>query len=156
MKTLCFIITLLLLSHDLFSQTTHDEYLYTTYGYKEQLLKGLDDKKGYSWKPITEFAFTQKAGKLMWKKSSRSKFEFEGLYRVGEYAPCSIVVIYKEQEHLPKREGTFICLPHPNSGKDILAKSAQYFEEEIGFEKNVLNYYSQSLSKLAMVLAQRE
>ena len=154
MKVFSTLILILFLSHPIFSQTSNEEYLYTTYGYKEQLLKGLDDKKGYHWKPLTEFSFTHQAGKLVWKKSSQSKFEFEGLYRVGEYAPCSIVAIYKEQAHLPKKDGVFICLPHPNSSGEIMTKATQYFEEEIEFDKHLLNYYSQGLSKLAMVIAQ--
>jgi len=136
------------------AQTSEEEYLYVTYGYKEQLLKGLDDKKGYSWKPITEYKYVNDSGTLVWKKSLVSKFEFEGLYRSGETAPCAIVAIYKEDETMKKKDGQFICIPHADSGQDIIAKAKKYFEEEIGFDKNILSYYSLGLSKLAITLAQ--
>jgi hypothetical protein len=137
------------------AQTTDEEYLYLTYGYKEQLLKGLDDKKGYSWKPLAEFKFSNESGKLMWKKALISKFEFEGLIRENETAPCAIVAIYKEKEDMKKRDGLFIPIPHADSGQDIIAKARKYFEEEIEFDKNILSFYSLGLSKLAVVLAQK-
>lgn len=153
MKTLL-LISLLGLSMACFSQTSEEEYLYVTYGYKEQLLKGLDDKKGYSWRPITEFNFLNDSGKLVWKKSLPSKFEFEGLYRDEEDTPCAIVAIYKEKESMKKKDGLFICIPHAKSDQAILAKADTYFEEEIDFDKAVLKHYSGGLSKLAIVLAQ--
>ncbi|NJO87153.1 MAG: hypothetical protein HC821_03880 [Lewinella sp.] len=48
---LCFGLALSLSCCSLSAQTTEEEYRYVTYGYQEQLEKGLDDKKGYSWKP---------------------------------------------------------------------------------------------------------
>ena len=138
-----------------FSQTTEEEYLYVTYGYKEQLLKGLDDKKGYSWRSVTEFKFTDESGTLTWKRSQVSKFEFEGLYRTSENFPCAIFAIYKEKEDMKKKDGVFICIPSANSGQDIIAKAKKYFEEEIDFERSTLSYYCLGLSKMAIVLAQK-
>ncbi len=135
------------------SQTTEEEYLYVTYGYKEQLLKGLDDKDGYSWSTLAEFPFVNASGNLLWKKSIPSKFVFEGLYRDDESRPCAIVAIYKEKADMARKDGTFICLPHPESGQEIIGKAKVYFEEEIDFDKDLLNYYSQGLHKLAMTLA---
>jgi len=135
------------------SQTTDEEYLYVTYGYKEQLLKGLDDKDGYSWSTLAEFPFVNASGNLLWKKSIPSKFVFEGLYRDDESRPCAIVAIYKEKADMARKDGLFICLPHPESGQDIIGKAKVYFEEEIDFDKDLLNYYSQGLHKLAMTLA---
>lgn len=137
------------------AQTSGEEYLYLTYGYKEQLLKGLDDKKGYSWKPLAEFKFSNESGKLMWKKALVSKFEFEGLFRENETAPCAIVAIYKEKEDIKKKDGLFIPIPHADSGQEIIGKAKTYFEEEVDFDKNVLSFYSLGLSKLAIVLAQK-
>ncbi len=138
------------------AQTTEEEYLYATFGYNEQLDKGMDDKKGYSWKTLTDYNFVNKKGTLMWKKSQVSKFEFEGLYRDGESAPCAIVTIYKEDEDMKKKDGVFLCIPHPDSGQDVLAKAETYFQEEIDFDADVLSYYSLALSKLAIHLAQCE
>lgn len=137
------------------AQTSDEEYLYLTYGYKEQLLKGLDDKKGYSWQPLSEFKFSNESGKLMWKKALISKFEYEGLFRDNETAPCAIVAIYKEEEDMKKKDGIFIPIPHAESGQDIVAKAKIYFEEEIDFDKNLLSFYCLGLSKLAVVLAQK-
>ena len=137
-----------------YAQTTEEEYLYVTYGYDEQLDKGLDDKKDYAWKPLTDYKFTNNQGSLIWKKSKVSKFEFEGLYRENENAPCAIVVIYKEQENQKKKDGIFICLPHPNSSQEIIKKAELYFREKIDFKPDLLNYYSLALSKLAVYLAQ--
>ncbi len=139
-----------------YAQTTAEEYLYATFGYNEQLDKGLDDKKGYSWKALTDYKFVNNKGTLMWKKSQVSKFEFEGLYRDGESAPCAIVVIYKEDEDMKKKDGVFICIPHPDSGQEILAKAEKYFREEIDLDADVTTYYSLALSKLAIYLAQCE
>lgn len=150
------IVTLLLLRNEIFSQTTEEEYLYTTYGYKEQLLKGLDDKKGYSWKPLSKYIFmsTDKGIPLVGKSGgTMSKFEFEGLFREGGAVPCAIVAIYKATEDMQKRDAVFIPIPHPRSEKNIIAKAEQYFTEEIKLKPKVQTEYVFALGNLAMELA---
>ncbi len=154
MKGILITFTLCLFHSLLFCQTSEEEYLYVTYGYKEQLLKGLDDKKGYYWKPITEYKFTDESGTLVWKKSMVSKFEFEGLYRDDETAPCAIVAIYKSNETMKKKDSVFIPIPHADSSQETIAKAKKYLEEDINFAKSTLSFYSLALGKLAMVLAQ--
>ena len=157
MRKLLFILLITLMYvGNTYAQTTEEEYLYVTFGYDEQLDKGLDDKKGYSWKPLTDYKFVNKKGTLMWKKSQVSKFEFEGLYRDGESTPCAIVSIYKEDADMKKKDGVFVCIPHPDSGQEVLAKAETYFLEEIDFDADVLSYYSLALSKLAIHMAQCE
>lgn len=138
------------------AQTTEDEYLYVTYGYKEQLLKGLDNKKGYTWKPLMQYVFMtgDKAIPLVGKSSSTlSKFEFEGLYRENAPTPCAIVAIYKATEEMLKRDAVFIPILHPQSSKDIIAKAEKYFEEEIKLKSKVQTEYIFALGNLAMYLA---
>ena len=149
-----FMIAFLLSSYCLFSQTTEDEYLYVTYGYKEQLLKGLDDKKGYSWKEILEYKFVYDNEKLIGHRSSISLFTFEGLYRMGESKPCAIVSIYRKDENMKKRDGVFTCIPHPKSGSDIYAKMETYFKEKVDFNALLMRYYALALSKLGILIAQ--
>ncbi len=148
------IIVLVLSPYFLFSQTTEEEYLYVTYGYKEQLLKGLDDKKGYSWKQTLEYKFVYDNEKLIGHKSSLSLFTFEGLYRSGESRPCAIVSIYRKDENMKKRDGIFICLPHPKSDSGIYAKMETYFKDKVDFNAVQMRNYTLALGKLAVLIAQ--
>ena len=148
------ILILLLSPCFLLSQTTEEEYLYVTYGYKEQLLKGLDDKKGYAWKQILEYKFVYDNEKFIGHKSSLSLFTFEGLYRSGESRPCAIVSIYRKDENIKKRDGVFICLPHPKSDSGVYAKMEAYFKDKVDFNAVLQRYYILALSKLAVFNAQ--
>lgn len=156
MKQRFFILGLLLIGalFKCWGQTTPEEYLYITLGYKEQLQKGLDDKKGYSWKRLYQHKFVNDNGKLVGKKVRISFFEFEGLYRTGEPKPCGVVGIYRETEGTPKKDGMFWCLPHAKSGQDIVAKADKYFAEEVGFDKALLEAYALALHRFTMVLSQ--
>lgn len=136
------------------AQTTNEEYLYVTLGYKEQLLKGLDDKKGYSWRQLYQYKFVADNGKLLGRKVQVGVFDFEGLYRTGEAKPCAIVAIYREMEGIPKKDGVFWCLPHPKSGQDVFGKADKHFTEEVGLEKYLLEAYALAVQRLAGVLSQ--
>ena len=137
-----------------FGQITNEEYLYTILGYKEQLQKGLDDKKGYEWKPLCEHRFVNNSGKLVWKKTQVSQFLFEGLYRIGEQTPCAIVAIYLEDKEMPKKDGVFISIPHENSSQSILQKASVRLEKEVDLSPGTLLHYARGLQKLAIKLAQ--
>jgi hypothetical protein len=149
--TLLFSITL---SHFVVAQTSEDEFLYVTYGYKEQLLKGLDDKKGYSWKLLLEYKFVYDDKKMIGRNAYTSSFIFEGLYRAGETKPCAIVVIHKKDEKANKRDGLFICLPHPKSDSGILAKLNAYYDKNVDFNTTLFRHYSLALGKLSTTIAQ--
>lgn len=135
------------------AQTTMEEYLYATYGYKEQLQKGLDDKKGYSWKPLLQHKFAYKRNGFFNGQYQTGVFEFEGLYRDGETAPCAIVSIFREREGLYKKDGVFICIPHPKTEKDIQDRAEQYLLEETKFSESIFQQYALGLGKLAIRLA---
>jgi hypothetical protein len=155
MKNLLIIISFFI-AYPNFAQTTEEEYLYLTYGYKEQLLKGLDDKKGYRWEPVTDYKFILEGGGLPLigsKERAPGKFEFEGLYRTHQNAPCAIVAIYKEWATMEKRDGLFIPIPHPASGQEVLDKAKTYFTDEVKFKTDIRTQYILALQKLAMHLA---
>lgn len=138
---------------DVASQTTTEEYLYVTFGYKEQLQKGLDDKKGYAWKPLSQHQFPYKKSGFLNSQYQTGVFDFEGLYRNGETRPCAIVAIFRERQGLHKKDGTFVCIPHLLTDKDIQTKAEKYLLEEARFSENVFQQYSIGLGKLAIKLA---
>ena len=149
MKSCIPIFLFLMVSMISYSQTNEEEYLYLTFGYQEQLQKGLDDKKGYSWKTITQYKFSNKSGLPVINKTSFvSSFQFEGLYRDKESYPHSIVCIYRKDESVKKRDGIFIPIPHHKSGQDILAKADEYLKKEINLKPEILYHYSIALSRL--------
>lgn len=158
MKIFIFLILCLLNVHDLFCQISEEEYLYLKLGYKEQLLKGLDDKKGYSWKTITQYSFYPEKGSVVpfskGKSHTKSVIDFEGLFREGEPTACAIVAIYREDEQMKKRDGIFVPIPHHKSDKEIIRKAETYFEEEIKFDAKLMLKYSLALSKLSTTLTQ--
>ncbi|HFA51000.1 MAG TPA: hypothetical protein ENJ95_18470 [Bacteroidetes bacterium] len=156
MKYTILSIVLFFVSDSIYSQTTEEEYLYVTYGYKEQLLKGLDDKKGYHWEILTEYKFREKSSGLPLigsKGLPPGKFEFEGLHRSGEDAPCAIVAIYKEKENMEKWDGLFIPIPHPESDTEVLDRGKKYYTKDVKFKSEVQTQYILALQKLAMYLA---
>lgn len=138
------------------SQTSEEEFLYLTYGYKEQLLKGLDDKKGYYWTVATDYKFVHEKTGLPFLGGNDvggGKFEFEQLFREGENAPCAIVAIYKEKENMEKRDGLFIPIPHPESGQEVLRRAKDYLTKEVKFKPEIRTQYILAMHKLAMHMA---
>ncbi len=143
----------LFVQQDAASQTTMEEYLYVTLGYKEQLQKGLDDKKGYSWKPLLQHKFSYKKSGFLNGQYQIGVFEFEGLYRGADAQPCGIAAIFKDREGLAKKDGVFVCIPHPKTDKDIQSKAEKYLMEETKFSESIFQQYAVGLGKLAMKLA---
>lgn len=141
------------LAFPLAAQTSMEEYLYVTLGYQEQLRKGLDDKKGYSWKQLLQHKFSFKKGGFITDQYQTGVFDFEGLYRDGEVKPCAIAAIFRQTEGTYKKDGVFICIPHPATEKDIKAKAEKHLLEETRFSERVFQQYAIGLEKLAMKLA---
>lgn len=135
------------------SQTTQEEYLYVTLGYKEQLQKGLDDKKGYSWKPLSQHQFSYKKSGFLSAQYETGVFDFEALYRNSETQPCAFVSIFREKQGIGKKDGVFVCIPHPLSQKDIQAKAEKHLLDDAKFSAAVFQQYAIALSKLAIKLA---
>lgn len=137
------------------AQTTLEEYLYVTYGYREQLQKGLDDKKNYHWQVLMQHKFPFKKSGFLQGQYQTGVFDFEGLYRTGETTPCAIAAIFRSREGLPKKDGVFVCIPHPKTDKDIQAKAEKYLVEETDFPESIFQQFSIALGKLAMTLASK-
>jgi len=135
------------------AQTSTEEYLYVTFGYKEQLQKGLDDKKGYAWKHLLQHQFPHKKSGFLNSQYQTGLFDFEGLYRNGETNPCAFVVIFRERQGLHKKDGMYVCIPHPLTDKDIQAKAQKYLLEAAKFSESVFQQYAIGLGKLAIKLA---
>jgi hypothetical protein len=139
--------------NDIFSQTTQEEYLYVTFGYKEQLQKGLDDKKGYSWKPLMQHQFSYKKNGFLNAQFQTGVFDFEALYRDTVARPCAFGIIFRERQGIAKKDGVFVCIPHPLSDKDIHLKAEKYVLEEAKFSESVFQQYAVALGKLAIKLS---
>ena len=86
------------LSHNVFSQTTIEEYNYITKGYKIQLESGLDMKKGYEFVDIGV------------SDSGIRKAELKALYRTNNKTIAAYMIIY-----MTKGYKEYICIPHPAS-----------------------------------------
>lgn len=153
MKRILLTITCVVICTLLFSQTTEEEYQYVTYGYREQLQKGLDDKDGYFWKPIIQHRFQYEVDKFFGKETHNGLFDFEGLYRLGNSTPCATVAIYREKDNMSKKDGVFICIPHHDSTQGIFDKAENYFKKEVCFPKEIMHFYVIGLGKLAMAYA---
>lgn len=93
--------------------TTLEEYNYLSKGYKDQLEKGLDMKKGYILKNvISNFS---DAISFSPEQSYKRHSEFKLLYKEGDSKPCAILMILTVY-HKGKLNGThYFCLPTYNS-----------------------------------------
>jgi hypothetical protein len=130
-----------------------EEYLYVTYGYKEQLQKGLDDKKGYAWKVLSQHKFPYKKSGIFSGQYQVGVFDFEGLYRSTDSIPCAIVAVFREREGVFKKDGVFVCIPHPQTERDIHERAEKHLLEEAKFSESVFQQYAIGLGKLAIRLA---
>lgn len=100
-------------SYECFGQTTLEEYNYLSKGYKIQLESGLDMKKGYIIKDISETNETFVGG-----------FErtvlFKHLYRENESKPCATLMIQKRPD---TGYIEYFCIPHKDSSLEIWQKA---------------------------------
>lgn len=90
--------------------TTLEEYNYLTKGYKVQIDTGLDMKKGYSFKDLSESSLTYQDGVIR-------SVEFKSLIREKSKTSCAILGIY-ENSDLPELSNYF-CIPSINADKKI-------------------------------------
>ena len=111
----------LLISFTTFSQnentsvsgTTQEEYNYLTKGYKDQIEKGLDMKKGYILKNVDEdFSNTLTTVENNIRKPITRKNEFKLLFRENEELPCAILMITVRVDNNVKQ---YFCLPSHKS-----------------------------------------
>ncbi len=154
MKRAFFILITVMSSVLVFSQTSDEEYQYVTYGYREQLQKGLDDKDGYYWKPVYEYRFEYQEDKFFGKNKFIGLFSFEALFRKDDSTPCAIVAIYRAKDHWPKKDGVFLCIPHHKSMKGVFSNTEKYMEEEVDFTDDVMFNYSIAAGRMAMAVSE--
>jgi hypothetical protein len=114
-----------------FGQTTMEEYLYVTKGYKVQIESGLDMKQGYKLEDITESTVT--SGDSSYRKTS-----FKGLFRKGERTPCAIMCIYSNVVDNRLESTDYICIPHVDSSKEIWSMTLTKISEHAGEDANAL------------------
>ena len=97
--------------------TTQDEYNFITKGYKIQVESGLDMKKGYSLKDITEYSTNS--------NGSVRKVEFKALLRDGQTKPCAILCKYKR---LDTGFNEYLCIPSYNAPIEIWEETFNSFK----------------------------
>lgn len=107
-QKLILLINLVFISNSFFSQTTLEEYNYITKGYKVQIESGLDMKKGY----LFEDVYSQKSGERL--------AELKVLYRIKETKKeiAAYLLKYSKEGNEPE----YLCVPNPNSEKEIILK----------------------------------
>lgn len=88
------------------AQTTIEEYNYVTKGYKDQIEKGLDMKKGYK---IWDLGFSN---------TQDRKTELKMLVRIKD--TLNPVAAYMIIYQLGNSTKEYICVPHPRSDKEVM------------------------------------
>lgn len=104
MRKIIFTITISLFSLASFAQTSLEEYNYVTKGYKVQIESGLDMKKGYELVSLGQ------------EISGERKVEVKKLNRTENKTIAAYLIIY-QRKGAPDE---YICVPNPNSDKNIL------------------------------------
>ena len=112
------ILTVVLLTTKLNAQTTTEEYNYVVKGYQVQLESGLDMKKGYEFIDLVNprtgnspfFITTTNERTATLKKLVKST--------ETEKKTVAYLVVYNKSGSSKE----YICIPHPNSEKEILQK----------------------------------
>jgi len=104
----------------LFSQTTQEEYNYLTKGYKDQIEKGQDMKKGYKISDLG--TWNTESGK------EKRECEFKGLYRTGQTKPCAILMIFRRTD-IPQGANFYICIPSINATPEIWDQTLDFINK---------------------------
>lgn len=133
--------------------TTLEEYNYLSKGYKDQIDKGLDMKKGYILKNvISDFS---DAISFSPEQTYKRHSEFKLLFKEGDSKPCAILMILTVY-HKSKLNAThYFCIPTYNSNlwtnlKEDLYKV--YIEKyEISTKLNRVDLFQHYLNSLKMI-----
>ena len=125
-------------------QTTQDEYNFITKGYKIQVESGLDMKKGYSLKDITEYSTNS--------NGSVRKVEFKALLRTGQTKPCAILCKYKR---LDTGFSEYLCIPTYDTPIEIWEETFNSFKSISSWTGNAELTVMDALSRLSSFYATR-
>ena len=126
----------LVLCTELYSQTTQEEYNYVTKGYKDQIEKGGDMKKGYRFVDITESSFATGS-------SVQRKCNFKALFKEGKNKPCAILCIYTRSDN---GFTDYLCIPTHDAQKEIWD---QTFQKINSYSETGANALIWGMAKLA-------
>lgn len=114
------------------AQTTYEEYIYLTKGYKTQLENGLDMKQGYRMVAVPVFVESVRNDTLssplnvfqkdIWQVQRTA--QFKALYREGDDKPCAMLCLYEKHARNKATNEVqkfvdYICIPHYTSDAKI-------------------------------------
>ena len=99
------------------SQTTKEEYNYLSQGYRMQLERGLDMKKGYKLEDYDTWGMDY--------GTFKRQVIFKGLFREGENKPCAILMILKRTNSDYEE---YICIPHYESTEEMWDQAYKDFK----------------------------
>jgi hypothetical protein len=122
-KRLLFLLVVGLMALAAKSQTTEEEYNYLTKGYQIQLESGLDMKKGYTMKDLTEYVVNFQSGNY-------KKVTFKYLYKdeaKKNVAVLAIFSFYKKEEN--KTLSKYICIPLSNTDTLLMDRAFNQIKE---------------------------
>jgi hypothetical protein len=121
-----------------YSQTSMDEYIYLTEGYKQQIKLGLNDKKGYWFEDLGNYGLKYNNYEL--------NFIFKGLKSTKNDILVGILI---EQEKKFNENKTpiydYYCIPHPKSSDEIWNKALTKINSTN--DKELLKAYNWALTK---------
>lgn len=86
--------------------TTEEEYNYGAVGYRIQLQTRMSDKPGYE---IRSGGACEEPGR---------KITFNNMYRVGEKAPCAVILVFER----PRASPSYYCIPTSNASPALWEK----------------------------------
>ncbi|MFZ4796764.1 MAG: hypothetical protein ACOYMA_04675 [Bacteroidia bacterium] len=124
-----------------YSQTTEEEFNYLTKGYQIQMESGLDMKKGYSTKEITDYIVNFQSGNY-------KKVTFRYLYKEDTKKNVAVLAqftFYKKEEN--KTISKYLCIPLSNSELTITDRA---FKQIVEFtDPENVNVMARALIKLS-------
>lgn len=115
-------------------KTTLEEYNYVTKGYQIQLESGLDMKKGYLLEDV-DTAQTE-----IRKATLKKLVKLTGTER----KTTAYMLIYQKEDE----SAQYICIPHPNSDKEILQQYWKALYDDYGDASAKLQLITFLLSKI--------
>lgn len=126
------------------AQTTQDEYNYLTKGYKEQIEKGYDMKKGYTMTDLGNWGLNYGA--------QQRQCTFKGLVRQGQKQPCAILMIYQRTD-IANGANWYICIPSNNSSDEMWQQTLAFINSNLKDNNPMLETFIWALMKFSSHMA---
>ena len=97
-------------------KTTLEEFNYVTKGYKIQMESGLDMKRGYSVKDLTQLRVAPREVKVkVLFRNPEGNDDIQDSFTLLHRQAIAYMLVYKK-DGVPDE---YICIPHPNSDQDV-------------------------------------